>query len=134
MENTIDPSGSDLGCRLELPKLRSIHAATRKSNYTLDRLRSNEAAGTLNLLEAMRQAFPEAPLVHLSHQQGLRRRTQSNPDEGIADLLGLRRSIVRGGHHGRFPNRSIKALSIRCLESFGDVLVQEYVRDFRSLH
>ena len=75
------------------------------------------AAGTLNLLEAMRQACAEAPLVHLSHQQGLRRRAQSNPDEGIADPLGLRRSIVRGGHHGRFPNRSIKALSIRCLES-----------------
>ena len=93
-----------LGLLKELRPSVIVHTAAQPSHdraaaIPFDDFDTN-AVGTLNLLEAARQACPEAPFVHMSTNKVYGDAPNRNCLEGIVHALGLRRSGLRKRHPG----------------------------------
>ena len=77
------------------------------------------AIGTLNLLEAARQACPESPFVHMSTNKVYGDAPNQIPLAELDDALGLCRSGVRERHSRDLHDRSVEALAVRRIEGRG---------------
>ena len=112
-----------------------VHAAAQPSHdraaaIPFDDFDTN-AVGTLNLLEAARQAVPGVAVRPHVDEQGVRRRAEPDSADGARDALGLRRPGVRATAFPRpFTIDQSKHSLFGASKVAADVMVQEYGRYF----
>jgi CDP-paratose 2-epimerase len=88
------------------------------------------AVGTLNLLEAMRRACPEAPLVHLSTNKVYGDAPNRIPMKELAKRWDYTDPDYSNGITEEFPIDQSKHSLFGASKVAGDILVQEYGRYF----